>query len=219
MQNLKSRLDRHFVACSAAAAAAVVGGGVVESAEASIVYSGVVNHPIASTINGLYLNVVTGQINEPGNTGGSTVPGWDVNPYSSTSLIMFNPAAPAGGVYVTGGGTGTAPGNLPVGQLISGASTFGQGTVPTTGLLPFVLNSSSNIVGFRFQNEANANQTHYGWMRISLAGTLAGQPRMLVEYAYENVAGVGIGAGIIPTPGSLALLALGAAGLAGRRRR
>lgn len=214
MQALKSRLDGHFVACSALAAAAAV-GGVASTADASIVYSGVVNLPIALTTNGLYLNVVTGQINEPGNTGGSTVPGWDVNPWSSSALNFFSPSTPSGGVYVQ---TGTNTANLAAGTTIDGSSTYGSGSASTTSALPFVLNSSNNLVGFRFQNEAAGNQVQYGWFRVSLSSSLSSSPRLLVEYAYEN-SGAGIAAGAVPAPGSLALLALGAAGMVGRRRK
>ncbi|MBX3378042.1 MAG: PEP-CTERM sorting domain-containing protein [Phycisphaeraceae bacterium] len=220
MSKLAKKLDAHFVAVAAAAGAAAM--GAAQKADAAIVYSGVVNIPIASSTNGLYLNVVTGVINEPGNTTGATVPGWDINPWSSTALNFFNPAAPAGGVYVQRvGGGGTA--NLPVGEIIgaapSGGRLYGASTAATTGNDPFVLNSADNIVGFRFQNEANGNATHYGWFRVSLSTTLSAQPRLLVEYAYEDVAGADIAAGAIPAPGSLALLALGAVGVAGRRRK
>ncbi len=215
--SIKTRLDRHFVAFSAVAAAGAA-VGFVENADAAIVHSGTVNLTIASSTNGLYLNVVTGVINEPGNTGGASVPGWDINPWSSSALSYFNPAAPAGGVYVqrTGGG---ATANLPFGTLIGPASVYGSSPASTTGSEPHVLSSSSNIIGFRFQNEANANLVHYGWFRVSLDATLQGQPRTLVEFAYDNEAGRGIEAGVIPAPASAALLALGALGLAGRRRK
>ncbi len=210
IQALKSRLDRHFVACSAAAAAATVGGVAQQSAEATIIYSGVVNLNVPSTVAGLYLNVVTG-VNS---SSPAAVPGWDVNPWNATGLGLFSPAAPAGGAYVV-----TAPNfgaNLAPGTLISGASLFGSGSSANNA--QWNLNSSNNLVGFRFQNEANANQIHYGWMRISLSTTAGSQPRTIVEYAYEDVAGVGINAGAVPTPGTLALLGLGAAGLLRRRR-
>src|ERR1044071_173062 len=83
-----SQLDQHFGKCAVLAAAGVGGGMMAapQAADASIVYSGTVSIPTPTTTNGLYINIVTGQINEPGNTGGSTVPGWDLNIYSGTQL-------------------------------------------------------------------------------------------------------------------------------------
>lgn len=207
---LRNRLARHL----AVAAVASVAG----HASAAIVYSGVVNLNIPSTTNGLYLNVVTGAFNTTGGTG-STVPGWDVNPWSSTTLNFFNPTAPTGGVYMrltSGGAPASGVSNLAGGTIIGSASTWSAGAAQTTGPGAFVFNSSNNVVGFRFNNEA-AGTLHYGWMRISLAGTLQGQPRTLVEYAFESLAGTSIAAGAIPAPGAIALLGL--AGLAGSRRR
>ncbi len=213
LQSIKSRLDKHFVACSAVAAAAAVVGVHQQSADAAIIHSGVVNIPIAATTNGLYLNMVTGAINEPGNTGGATVPGWDINPWSSTGFGLFNPAAPAGGVYVSSAPFNAA--NMVPGALISAANTFSSNTSSNTS--QWALNSSNTLIGVRFQNEANANQVHYGWFRVAFGATVT--QRTLVEYAYEDVAGAGINAGAVPAPGSLALLALGGLGLAGRRRK
>ena len=211
---LRNRLARHL------AVAAVAGvAGVAGQASAAIVYSGVVNLNIPSTTNGLYLNVVTGANNLPAGGGGTTVAGWDVNPWSSTTLNFFNPAAPTGGVYMrlTGAGAPTSGvSNLAGGTIISSASTWSSGAAQTSGPGAFVFNSSNNLVGFRFNNEATGT-LHYGWMRISLAGTLQGQPRTLVEYAFESLAGTAIAAGAIPAPGAVALL--GAAGLVGGRRR
>ena len=206
---LSNRLAKHF---GAAAAAAVVVG----SANAAIVHSGLVNLEIASTTNGLYLNVITGANNIPGNGGGGTVPGWDINPWSSTTLNFFNPSNPTGCVYVRASAATAGVSNLAAGTLIGASSLYTSGGAQTAGSNPFVLNSSDNIVGFRFFNEASST-IHYGWFRVSLAGTLAAQPRALVEYAYESDAGVAIAAGAIPAPGAIALLGL--AGLAGRRRR
>jgi hypothetical protein len=206
MSNLVKRLDAHFIACAAAAGAAVV--GTAQTAEAGIVWSGAVNLPIALTTNGLYLNVVNGAINEPGNTTGGSVPGWDINPYGSTSLIMFNAVAPANPTYVMG--------NIAPGTPISGASVFGSGTV--TNGAPYNLNSSNNLFGFRFVNESAGNQLQYGWFRVALGASTSTAGRAVVEYAYENT-GQPINAGAVPAPGSLALLALGAVGLTGRRRK
>jgi hypothetical protein len=173
-----------------------------------VVLSGPVNINIPSTTAGVYLNLVTG-VNNPSP---GLVPGWDINPWSSTTLNMFVPTPqPAGGTYV-----GSAAGwqNLTVGTLVSAASTFAAGSVGQNLAFPLNFNSSNNYVGFRFINEANGNQVHYGWAQLQISGTAASQPRAIVQYAYESVAGVGI---TIPGPGALALIGL--AGLTGRGRR
>jgi hypothetical protein len=208
MSQLKSRLDGHFVACSAVAAAAAV-GGVASNADASIVYSGLVNLPVQTTTNGLYINVVTGQINEPGNTGGSTVPGWDINIYSTAQLwwsggqLNWGTIASATGVMSV----------LPAGTVIDGSSINFTGTATGTGA-GFPTTAPGGYFGFRFFNES-LSQVEFGWARYYQPA--AGGPGVLVDYAYENT-GAGIAAGA-PAPGSVALLALGAMGLGVRRRR
>lgn len=207
----KTRLEAHFAAC-AVAAAAVGAIATAERADAAIVWSGIVNINIPSNVDGAYLNVITGQ----SGSAGSGVTGWDVNPYGATNLQFFSSV---GGGYVRGGGSSTTlVDNLAHGTLINASQSFGSGNAETTGSTAFNLGSMSNLVGFRFVNEATG-ATHYGWMRILLGGAgLSAQPRAIIEYAYENVAGVGIGAGqIIPAPGALALLGLAA--ITGRRRR
>jgi hypothetical protein len=195
MSNLKTRLAKHLGLAAVAAAAAT-------SANAQIVHSGIVNIGIAATFNGLYLNVLNGDTNEPGNTGGATVPGWDVNFWGTTNFANFS-------IFV--GGAFTA-GNLADGATIGAASAFSNLTAPTAS---WNLNSDQNLVGFRFLNEGNS-QTHYGWARISFgANTIAG--RSVVEYAYDATPGASIGAGVVPAPSAMALLGLG--GLVATRRR
>jgi MYXO-CTERM domain-containing protein len=205
-----SRLEKHIVAAAAVAA------GVAASANAAIVYSGVVNFACAIDIDGTYINVETGQLT---NGPGAGVPGWDVNPYRSSSGSGMNFFSPTGGGMVSAAaGVGPAL-NLAAGTLIGSTSNFSSSTATiafgsAAGQWQY---GTNNIVGFRFVSSAGT--THYGWMRF-LMGT---QPatgnlvtRTVVDFAYESVAGASIAAGV-PAPGALALL--GVAGLAGARRR
>jgi MYXO-CTERM domain-containing protein len=208
-----SRLEKHIVAAAAVAA------GVAASANAAIVYSGVVNFSCAIDIDGTYINVQTGQLT---NGPGAGVPGWDVNPYRSTTGSGMNFFSPTGGGMVSAvANTGPAL-NLASGALIGSTSNFSSSTASiafgsAAGQWQY---GTNNLVGFRFVSSAGT--THYGWMRF-LMGT---QPatgnlvtRTVVDFAYESVAGASIAAGDngIPAPGALALL--GVAGLAGARRR
>lgn len=212
---LLSQLDNRWLVAGLAATGA---GGVMlaspETADASIVYSGIVNINIPSTTAGIYLNMVTGVFNaSPG-----SAPGWDVNPWSSSGLGLFNPTAPAGGVYVNTTAGGSTAVNMAPGATIGPAQLYGSNGSTTNA--QWNLNSCNNLIGIRLQNEANANQIHYGWMRVCLDGTAGGQPRSIQDYAWENVAGTPILAGAtVPEPGSIALLAAGALGVVIRRRR
>ena len=211
MSTIAKRLDAHFAACAAAAAGVAMVGGT-KAADAAIVWSGPINITIPSTTAGVYLNVATG-VN---NVNPASVPGWDVNPWSSTGLNMFAPTV--GGGHVTTGAA-TVYDNMTAGTAIGPASTFGNtGTTTINAATPLNLNSSNNLVGFRFFREGDAAGTlHYGWMRIQLGSSAAAQPRAIVEYAYEDQIGIAINAGQVPAPGALALLGL--AGVVGTRRR
>jgi len=207
---LSNRLAKHF---GAAAAAAVVVG----SANAAIVYSGVVNFACAIDIDGTYINVETAQLS---NGPGAGVPGWDVNPYRSTTGSGMNFFSPTGGGMVSAAaGVGSAL-NLAAGTLIGSTSNFSSSTATiafgaAAGQWQY---GADNLVGFRFVSAAGT--THYGWMRFLMGaqpatGNLV--TRTVVDFAYESDAGASIGAGAVPAPGAIALLGL--AGLAGRRRR
>jgi MYXO-CTERM domain-containing protein len=215
MKNLK--LDMHF-----AAAAALCAAG---AANAAVVYSGAVNFVCAVDIDGCYINVETGVLS---NGPGSGVPGWDVNPYSTSGGMNFFNSTGGGQMRRPGVTTGTA-GNLALGTVIGAAGSYNTstgnvyGTTAATGLNGGWTYGSENIIGFRFVAASGA--THYGWMRflmgaIGSAGLGNNAPtRTVVDFAYESVAGASILAGDtgIPAPGALALL--GVAGLASRRRR
>jgi hypothetical protein len=218
--SLLGRLDGHFGRCAALAAAGVGGGMIAapQNADASIIYSGVISLPIQPTINGLYLNLATypapGSINEPGNTGGSTVPGWDINPYIGTGQPVFYGAAPNYN-FVPDASISTKVAALSFGALIDITTATGTGQTGNNGSL-FPTSGPGAYYGFRFRNEALGNQVENGWARVTVPST--GTPGTLFEYAYENT-GASITAGAVPEPGSISLLALGAVGLLARRRR
>jgi MYXO-CTERM domain-containing protein len=204
-----SRLEKHIVAAAAVAA------GVAASANAGIVYSGVINFACAVDIDGCYINVETNTLS---NGPGSGVPGWDVNPYSSAGGMNFFNSTGGGQLRQPGQTTGPA-GNLAAGTVIGSTGSFNTATSNVYGNAAAGWQYSAiNMIGFRFVSAAGT--THYGWMRFAMgapgsAGTA--MTRTVVDYAYESTAGGSIVAGAVPAPGALALL--GVAGFAGSRRR
>jgi len=215
LQKISSQMDGKLAAY-AALAGATLAAPAIPSADASIVYSGVVSIVIPATTSGVYLNVVTGVNNvSPG-----LVPGWDINPYNSTNLSFFGASPSASSGYIVnfpGGSSATLVDNLPIGTPIQAAGfTFGTiNAAETTGTTTFNLNSDNNYVGFRFQNEAAGNQVQFGWVQIHLGATYTDASRKIIGYAYENT-GAAIPAGI-PEPTTFALLGVMAAGALGVR--
>ena len=205
------RLVKHF-AC--AAAVTVVAG----AANASVVYSGVINFVCAVDIDGCYINV---QTNSLSNGPGSGVPGWDVNPYASAGGMNFFNSTGGGQMRYPGVTTGPA-GNLALGTSIGSTGSYNTATTgvvfgSAAGNWQY---SATNIIGFRFV--AAGGTTHYGWMRFQMgaAGSSGtSMTRTVVDYGWESDAAVAItaGAGAIPAPGAIALLGL--SGLVARRRR
>ena len=209
---LSNRFEKHVLV------AAAVAMGATAAANAAVVYSGIVNFACAVDIDGCYINVETGVLSNGPGTG---VPGWDVNPYSTSGGMNFFNSTGGGQMRRPGVTTGTA-GNLAVGTVVGAAGSFNTGTgnvygtTAATGLLGGWTYSSENIIGFKFV--AAAGTTHYGWMRFAMgaAGSSGtAMTRTVVDYAYESTAGESIT--VTPAPGAIALLGL--AGLAGRRRR
>ena len=198
-----SRLNSHFALCAAALAT----GAAVGTANATVVYSDVINLPIPATIDGVYMNVQTGAWSST-----TTTPaGWDVNPYgtSTTAVSLF--AATGTGYMRNPGTTATAATRLEAGTVV-GASAFFYGNSSATigsGIGQWSANSSGYF-GFKFTAADTA--THYGWMQLSI-GSNAGT-RTIVRYAWEDVANTSL---TVPAPGAVALLGL--AGFAKRRRR
>jgi len=201
------------LAAYATIAGAALAAPAIPNADAAIVYSGIVNINIPSTTAGIYLNLFNGVFaTTPGGA-----PGWDVNPWGSTSFNSWanNSAEATDGVIgnFTGGSSATLVDNVPFGTLVDGTWTYVRSNgIETTGLTAFTNSSSNNLVGIRFTNGAN---TYFGWIRYSLSSTSGAQPRAVVEYAYED-SGAGILAGV-PEPSTFALLGVMATGALGVR--
>lgn len=203
--SLLNRIEKHMSTCAIAAIGAAAVGAIANGA---IVYTSF-NHVIPNNIDGTYLNVETGAFVDGA---GSGVPGWDVNPYgSSTSAISF--FSSTGGGYVT---LSSGVSNLAAGTVISAASTYVTGAISNTSAGAGIWGgpNTTNIVGFKFVDSTSA--TRYGWMRIAIGANYG--TRTLVDYAWEN-SGSSIQAGAVPGPAGLAALALGAVGIRSRRRK
>lgn len=202
MTTLSTRLDAHFRLAAAAAAAAAA---TTTTGEAAIIYSGLRNAPVfpISVNGGFYFDFEWPFASAQG----SRPDGWDVNPYASGSRVYLN----ANTAVVLAGGSAA---DLAFGTPISAASLFSPNGFFGEVAIPA---GSTGFLGFRFteNSSGNSSQTYYAWARLQPGLSGNGQ---LLDWAYDD-SGAPLAAGTIPEPDGLGLLALGAAGLAIRRRR
>ena len=204
------------LAAYATLAGAALAAPAIPNADATIFWSGIVNINIPSTTAGIYLNLSSGVFG----TTPASAPGWDVNPWGGTNFNVWanNSAEAMNGVIgnFTGGSSATLVDNIPEYTVIGDSWTYVRSNgIETTGSTAFTLSSSNNLVGIRFLNNTT-NTLNFGWIRFSLAATSQGQPRAVVEYAYDDS-----GAPIlpfIPEPSTFALLGVVAAGALGVRQ-
>ena len=143
--------------------------------------------------------------------------------FSTGVWTAFDPAAPTankltyGNALVDGSGYARA---LNAGDMIGPTGTFnsdiilsdtaGNGNFPTDG-------ATFKYLGVEFTDPSNRTQTDYGWIQASTTVN----PSETIEvagWAYDN-SGAAIAAGQTPEPSFVALLGLGAAGLALFRHR
>ncbi|MEQ9455031.1 MAG: PEP-CTERM sorting domain-containing protein [Phycisphaeraceae bacterium] len=100
------------------------------------------------------------------------------------------------------------------GAIIDGsASTTGGANLMTNPNYGANFVGQGNFLGYRFQIDGN---THYGWVQVDVSENL--ENAIITGFAYEATPDLGIAAGAIPEPTSLALLAAGAGALGLRRR-
>lgn len=183
--NMKTnRLHKHL------ALAAVATAAVVATSNADVVYSGVINFSVNADTDGAYINVETNVLS---NGPGSGVPGWDVNPYgSSTTAVSLFAATGTGYMRSPLAGTSTARTNIAEGTAIGAASFFYESSTATLGTLAGQWTANTTgIFGFKFL--AADGLTHYGWMRLAIGANAA--TRSVVDYAWETTPGLPINAG------------------------
>lgn len=201
------------VAAAAAATAGVGMLGTTEHVEAALI-AGPTNIPIPANIDGVYLNIITGQ------TGAAGFAGYDINLYATSTA-----PGPSFFTSATANATTTNRGYLAVSATGAALNLIGGGTIDGTGLYNTAVTAGTNfttgvqgIVGFRFFNEADS-AVHFGYAVFTPPSTSAiGTPGLIISTFYESVAGAPAIVAI-PEPSGLGLLAAGALGLIKRRSR
>lgn len=184
MTTLRARTARHLALATFACSL------VPASANAGVIY-----HPVGigvpANLGGVYINVETLQYGPL-----STIPGWDLNPYSATSLSWFS--APGSGMMRYPGATPPSAGSLALGTLVDSTRSFGDGAV-VVGTAPgnWRLNSY-NYFGFRFV--AADGLTHYGWGTFWIGSSINSPTRVITELAWETTPGAPIAVGDVGHP-------------------
>jgi hypothetical protein len=209
--------NARWVAYATAGAATAIAG--VNTAEADIHYSGVINQ-VFNAPPGTFAYATL-----PLAAGASSTP---IHYRFSSGTRGFAGFAVHGAV--SGAFNGFYSGGFPyVSRLMFGQNPATHPFIsPTSGALPGYgtlafgsgyansqwLSAGIGFVGLRFNTGSGVQ---YGWARLNMDGS-PGNSFTLVDYAWGDV-GTPITAGQIPEPGSLGLLALGAAGLVAWRKR
>jgi hypothetical protein len=232
----KARLGRKLAALAGATGAVAAG-----TAEA-VPYTPTAGVAAAQGIPGFSFNTSTntatlGSLRPPATP--NTAVAWDIdgvgavdfqvrNQLTSSAVNNFARLGPLnyGNSLVGVQSEGLLLSNLASGVAVNNAQPFGFSSVPLTvnGGSIFLggnfLEDTPGQFGFRFVSDSN---TYYGWGTLVIDYLAAGRGFEITEAYYNTVPGTGINVGAVPAPvpepSSIALLAIGAAGVTAWRAR
>jgi hypothetical protein len=147
---------------------------------AAIIDSGRVNLPVPETLDGIFLNMVTGT--------SATVPpfpsGWDFNPYAdSGTLHFFASILGTNASAIVGTASPNIAAALAPGMVVGPGSGFVFGAIETTGTT--FQATAVTYLGLRFTDETPPGATYYGFVELQTTAA-TGFPATIVRYVYEN---------------------------------
>lgn len=165
--------------------AATVAAACVAPAVAEVVTWNI-DQSVPLTLDGLYVRIDTQTTTT---SAGTALPGWDINPYGTSTLNFFavstspNPATTYVRTQASGG-----PSSLPEGTVIGSSSTFANSTTAVitaagVGSNGWSLNAR-HIVGFRFNPGTTAGTVRYGYAVVEVGATVT--DRKLVSVHWET---------------------------------
>jgi hypothetical protein len=202
--SLRPSLDSNAMRAAYSAAAAVA---VASAAQAGVVYSGVQNISI-NQFNSLNLDI---DLDGSGDLllknyvfGGGNYQGASVN-FAPGKLVGFN----AGLSYASALDAGFSVDAGSVGPTFFGSMAYGA-----SNPMAQFNNVAGKFLGLSFAGNTGLK---YAWVRVDINN--ASGSFVVRDWAYESTNGIGITTGVIPGPGALGLLAVGAAGLGRLRSR
>lgn len=145
---------------------------------------------IPQTADGIYINYATGVTG----TAGASVPGFDINPWFSSSTAGLNFYMGADTDTNNGAVFGTTYQVLASGTVIGAASTFSGATATAANMADWRA-GVTGYLGVRFTND-NTSQVNFGWINIT---TTAGNgfPATINGFCFDNT-GADIMAGTTP---------------------
>ncbi len=221
-----STLSRKLAAVAGAAGVVATGASEAEA----VPYTPTAGVVAAQGIPGFSFvdatNVTLGSLRPPATEGTTN---WDVDGSGTSDFTLRNKRASTAsllGSQDVGSFRGSLKQlyNLAAGVEVSQSLKWSYGNVPITtfgSVQQFnFLRDTPGQFGFRFTNE---NATYYGWGSLVIDGTPVGQGFQITEAYYNSAAGAAINVGAVPVavpePSGMALLGLGAAGIAAWRAR